>query len=246
MKCEYCGSELLSDTGYCPFCGLPVSDAKLASAEPVYQPSVISAPVSKTPEKTGSLLKAPLITLAILIILNIAALVFAVYSWDISYSVQEWQTNKNSHVHMEQLQGYLEAEDYIGYHLYYYEHNLYACSDLDDYHVVHHVCSNLYDVYDIVADFSSNREYYFAEEELPRTADLITNYVNSVFTVKQNYGYNDAYFTPDKVAVIEKVRNQLCSILVAYCGLTKEEVSQLPDISHDKMYELIERGLKRL
>ncbi len=246
MKCEYCGSELLPGNGYCPFCGLPVSDAELISTESAYQPSSAPKPVSSAPARTKSELKVPLITLCILIVLNIAGAAFAAYSWDISYSIREWQTNKNLAVHMEQLQSYLNNRDYIGYHLYYYEHSLYTCSDLDDYYAVSHTCTNLYNVYDIVTDFSSNREYYFAEERLSHTAELITNYVNAVFSVKQNFGYDDVYFTPDKTAIMEDVRSQLCGILVAYCGLTREEASQLPDFSHDKLYEIIERGLQRL
>lgn len=242
MKCEYCGSKLQQGVRHCPFCGLPVSDTAVFSSEPVYEtPASQTTQVKKKPN-----LKAPLITLAILIILNIASILFAAFAWDIAYSIREWKIGQHADTHMEQLQSYLNSRDYIGYRLYYYENSLYSCSDFEDYYAVTHACSNLYNLYDIVADFSDNREYFFVEEELATTADLLTNYVNAVFTVEQNYSYNPAYLTPDKTAAIQDVQEQMKALLVAYCGLTPEEAQQLPDFSRTKQYEIIERGLQRL
>lgn len=245
MKCEYCGSSLQPGSTHCPFCGLPVSDTGIFSSEPVYStPSPHQT--SAAPAKSSSGLKAPLITLCILIVLNIGAAVFAASAWDIAYSIQEWQVSKHSDTHMQKLLSLLESQDYIGYRLYYYENSLYSCSDFDDYYAVTLACSNLYSVYEIVANYGYDREYYFAEEELARTTELIANYVNAVFTVEQNFSYDPAYLTPEKSAAIAHVQEQLKAILVAYCGLTIEEAEQLPDLSYTRQYELIERGLQQL
>lgn len=243
MKCEYCGSKLQQGVRHCPFCGLPVSDTDIFSSEPAYHETPAH---QTTPIKEKSGLKAPLIVFSLLIVLNIAGIFFAINAWDIAYSIKEWQVGQDAETHMEKLQSYLDSRDYIGYRLYYYENSLYSCSDFEDYYAVTHTCSNLYNLYDIVADFSDNREYFFAEEELATTAELLANYVHAVFTVEQNYSYNPAYLTADKVATIHNAQEQLKAILVAYCGLTLEEAEQLPDFSHTKQYEIIERGLQRL
>lgn len=245
MQCEFCGSEMQPGNRCCPFCGLTASDGNgFATQTAAFETSAHQTANQSTPRAVSRpRIKTPLILFFILLILNICALALVSKSWDISHAIVTWQVNKDAQTHLEELQSRLEAQDYIGYHLYYQSNDLYACSELDDYYAVTLACDYLYYLYETAVDFSEYREYAFSAEALPDTAEDFTDYASFIFSVDQRYNYDPAYVAEDKLAIISDIQNQAKAILVAYCGLTREEAEQFPDFSYTKQYEIIERGL---
>lgn len=243
MLCEYCGSKMQPGNRLCPFCGLAASGEDHSSTQTASFETSAHQTASQSAPQAGSRIKTPLIIFFILLILNICAITLVVKSWDIADAIVTWQVNKNAQTHIQELQSRLDAQDYIGYHLYYQNNNLYACSELDDYDAVSLACNYLYYLYETAVDFSEYREYHFSAETLPDTVEDFTNYASFIFSVEQNYSYDPDYVTDDKLAIISHIQNQAKAILVAYCGLTKEEVQQLPDLSYTRQYEIMERGL---
>lgn len=246
MKCEYCGSKMQPGSHICPFCGLAANHIDPTQSTFQKEPGIHQVTDTKTASGTGSRLKTPFIAFFILLILNICAGTLVIKSWDIADEITVWQVEKNAESHQQEIERRLESQDYIGYYLYYYDNNLYACSDFDCYHAVTLASSNLYYLYEIAVDFSDDRQFSFSEETLSDTAEKFTDYVNFLFSIERRCNYEPDYVTDDKLAIIADIQNQAKGILVAYCGLTIEEANEIPDLSYEKQYEILERGLSRL
>ena len=93
---------------------------------------------------------------------------------------------------------------------------------------------------------NASDNYSFEAENLPNTVRSITNDLDSIFNVEQNYQYRkEICLTEDKKAIIQKIQDQTTAILTTYGGLTLKEAQELPDLSSSRQQEILKRSLSK-
>ncbi len=248
MKCPHCGSNLNLEDAYCSYCGRPNEHAQKHAEDMKRYQHEFTKTQTEIYSKSRRLasLTAPLLILIVLIVFNIAAFFFQVFSWDIGQAMLERRIEANREAHQERIDAYLADGDYHGLSSYYNTNNLYSSEEFDRYTAVVSVADNYFSVYRQLVNLEREREYSHFEEDLPQRLKSIADHLDWIYNVEKDYSYRaEEYLTDDMMAVIEDIRTQTGAILIAYGGLTKEETDELRDLSYAKRMELLERGMMR-
>lgn len=249
MKCPYCGAPIGIEDEYCAYCGQKNLMTSKHQEEMQHYKNEFAKTQHVVYEKTRYItsLTVPLIFLTVMIILNIAALIFLGKSSDIGYSLLEANIEKNADTHLEKIEEYLEHRDYIGFYQYFSRNDLYFADVFDDYSAIENASGNLSSLYTMVTEIASEPgSYYLEEDNINYTLKSIARNVEDIFSIRESYSYNTEAISGEFDTIIDDIEIQTKALLVAYCGLTREEADELPNLSLARQYEVLERGLARL
>lgn len=247
MKCPYCGSPMGLEDEFCSFCGKPNEFAKKHQADMKHYHKEFQETQAKVFKKSNHFAKMTgvLVVLFVLLILNIAAVIFTASSWDIAHSILQKNLYSHREEHQENLNTYLQNEDYCGFSGYFNRNSLYSLDEFQEYDAVVYVADSYFSLFRKLANpLDESYGYAFDDENLPHTVRSITDNLDSIFNVEPNFQYRkDLCLTEDKMAIIQKIQNQATAILSTYGGLTPEEAKELPNLSATKQQEILERSL---
>lgn len=246
MKCPYCGSNLGLEDEYCPYCGKRNLLAEKHQKEMKRYQQEFSKTKRAVYEKSSRFasLTVPLIILFVLFILNIGGIIFAASGWNIGTSVMKKQISADKETHQKNLEQYAAEGDFYGLSGYYNANSLYFSDEFDEYMAVVYAGEAYYAVYNLLMNPLMGDAYAFDEENLSSTVRTITNNLDEIFNIEQNYSYNkEKYLAEDKMELIEAMQEQIKAILVTYGGLSRQEADELPNLSATRQQELLERRL---
>lgn len=249
MNCPYCGAHLGLEDEYCPYCGQRNQLAKKHQADMKRYQQEFSRTQKAVYEKSSRFasLTVPLIILFVLMLLNIGAILFAASGWEIGRTIQVKKIQDNREVHQEKLEAFAADGDFYGLSGYYNANSLYYSDDFDNYTAVVYAGEAYYNIYSILTDVLTGSNYAVEEENLSSTARSISNSLDTIFNIEQQYDFNrELYLQEDKLELIRQIQEQTKVILMAYGGLSREEADELRDMSASRQQELLERRLAEL
>lgn len=249
MKCPHCGAPIGIEEEYCSYCGQKNLMSSKHQADMQHYKNEFSKTQNTVYEHTKHIttLTVPVIFLAVMVILNVAAVIFFGKAWDISSAIAESRIEKNAAMHRQKLEELLEHQDYIGFEEYYSGNDLYLSDIFNNYRAIESACSNLSFFYTTITEiYTEPDSYYLDEENLNSTLRNISQDIEEIFSVKDDYCYNPELVTGQAADIIEDIQTQTKALLVAYCGLTREEADDFSDLSRSNQYKLLERGLQEL
>ncbi len=248
MKCPHCGANIGLEDAFCAYCGKPNEMAKKHQADMRHYQKEFTKTQNEIYSKSRKLAKltAPFVILMILIALNIAGVMFNVFSWDIGTSMLEKKVQENMEAHQARIDEYIERGDYHGLSGYFNSNNLYMVDAFDEYTAVVNTADNYFSVYRQLVNIVREKESSYYEEDLSYRLKTIVDNMGYVFDVENQYSYRaDEYLSKDKMKMIHEIQDRTKAILVSYGGLTIEESEQLLDLSYARRMELLERGLAK-
>lgn len=249
MKCPHCGSPMGLEDEFCSFCGKPNEFAKKHQEDMKHYHKEFKETQEKVYKKTNHFahMTSFFVILFVLLILNLAAVVFTSSSWDIGHSILKKNLSAHLEEHKENLETFLQNEDYCGFSGYFNRNSLYALDEFQEYDAVVYAADSYFNLFRQLADpLNASDNYTFEAENLPNTVRSITNDLDSIFNVEQNYQYRkEICLTEDKKAIIQKIQDQTTAILTTYGGLTLKEAQELPDLSSSRQQEILKRSLSK-
>ena len=249
MKCPYCGSPLSLEDEYCSFCGQRNELAKKHQTEMNHYKNEFARTQQEVYTKTRRFasLTVPLIIIFILFVLNIGAVIFSMNAWDMGSALLKKKIENKADEHHDNLNAYIQTGDYYGFSSYYNTNSLYMVDKFREYRAAVDVADSYFQIYRSLVDTSEYGNYNLNEENISSTVRYMTQNLDSIFNVEQNYSYNsELYFSDNNLKMIHNIQDQTKAILVTYGGLTMDEADELPDLSSGRQKEILERRLREL
>jgi len=244
MKCHSCGNDLHIEEERCPYCG---------AENPYYKKhrfvmkkyrkefdDVKEDVYKKTGLFTGLTVRITII--AILAAMNIGVLLVNRNVWNI----ERYRIERNNKEHYEEYAKRLdemEAEErFYELSVFWEENSLYYGESFDAYNNIASVCNYYEQIYREILMLEKEYEFDYMTQE-KRISVLCDN-------IDYMYGYmiqkeysNPECFNEQHTKAMEKVKERVECMLVAYAHLTPEEAEQFWELSDGRKQLAIEKGL---
>lgn len=247
MKCPHCGAPLRMEDKFCSYCGAPNTLAMKHQADMEHYEREFTETqeeVLNKSRKAGSL-TGFLVVLIIMIVVNIVALAISANAWDIRYKQRNARVSKHADEYRAVVEQMIADQHYIGLREYYYNNRLSGAEVLPEYEAVLRYAGKLDDMYMYLCDTDSYR-YRLSESGLQNTVTYLSEDIIELYEDPKDSYFQDVAITDDKLVIIEDIRNQAEALLVTYAGLTKEEISELQNMSKARIQDVLTEHLTQV
>ena len=245
MKCPNCGGQLGLEDAVCPYCNTPNAMAVQHQSDMARYQREYQRTQSDVLEKTSLMQRhgSWLVIMVVLLVALIGGMFLLALSWDIGYSIRERNAEQNLAENAQVLDEYLQNGEY-GQFLGYYDANDISLSYDNPYQAVRRAAGAYVDLVQYVSTLGKRTGYTSSLEYRSGMCGFIAEDLIKIYTVEQQFTYDaDRYFSPEKRAYIEDMRERAGALAQTYFGLTEEEVREIPNMSASRLTKIIEEAL---
>ena len=246
MKCSNCDGQMGLEDAVCPYCGTPNAMAAQHQADMAHFREEYERTQDEVLENTSALQRhgSWLVILVVLLVALVIGIALQACSWDIGHSMREHAVKQDEAVDKQALDTFLEEGDYGKFVGYYDSNDLYV-GDYDAYIGIHSAARAYADIVqfiETVNDYDNSRHSpTFIEDVCGYLADDL----NDIYTLEKQYSYSlDRYLPNSMRGYLDDIRERTDAIARTYLGLTEEQIRDIPNISEQKLAQLIEEGIK--
>ena len=244
MKCQHCGNNLNIEENYCPYCGQPNPFAvKHQEAMRRFEKDYERTRKDVLEQSSRFNRHTVRITiLAVLVALIAAAAVFLIKADDIRMWRMEKRMEARAEVHREAIGRLMDDRDYLGVYSYISRNDIWFTDAFRDLDTVSDSCfqyrqfyTNLMMLRAKKADPDAYR--YYSESE------LLENMAGEIYRINEclkPQSYNEAAYTPEKMAFVEGVRDRVETMAESYLGLSREEALATREMTVARINVLLE------
>lgn len=244
MNCPNCGNPLGLEDEVCPFCGAPNTFAQKHQADMEHYERAFrktQQEVSQKASRTASYM-TPMILIAVMVLLNVAALAISHSSYRIADSIINRRITRNAAEHRENIEAYLEDGNYFGMSSYYDQNDLYYGDEFEEYDALVSAANDYYYIYSTLVD---KNDYSFSEDSIDSTIRSLCNNLQDLYDIENSYSYHkDTALTEDKMEYISDIRHQTEALFITYASLSADEAASLGDLSAKRQQELLKERLE--
>ena len=244
MKCHSCGNELHMEEERCPYCGVEnpyYKKHRFAMKKYREDYNEVKEDVyKKTGFFTGLTVKITII--AVLAAVNIGVLFLYKNCWSIERYIKTREIADHRDTYAKVMDE-LEAEGrFYELSVYYDENCLYYGDVFEEYEKVTRMCSYYMSIYrDLVMLGKGQEEVYATTEEV--IARLCENIENMYKCSVQKEYDNPECFRESHKEAMEKIKEDVKCLLIAYANLTPEQAEGFEGLSNGRKQIAIEEGL---
>lgn len=244
MKCSHCGGSLTLKDEYCPHCG----QLNEQSVQHIRDMKHYEGQFKETKQGVWARLwkyqgvSVRVVVLAVMAILIIAAWLANDNLYSIERSIINARSARNVESNIEQINAYLEAEEYID--LYYFmETNrlgTYANEEYEAYIPLERASCYYGLVYEEILLFALGEEPESYLDSLGSDLELFYSYADP-----ETLEYYEGADTEQARTAFADMREKVRALLITYCGMTEEEAEGFPAMKSAKRTVLLseKRGL---
>lgn len=242
MKCHSCGYGLHIEDEKCPHCGMEnpyykKHRADMGRYEKDYS-EVKQHVYKKTGFFTGMTVKITII--AVLVALEMGALVFHHYSWDVRRAINKSDAKRNMDIYTEELDRLEQEGDFKRFAIFYELKNLGSVDEYEEYWKVYRMSSAYQYVYDDFVRLLCDDDYMDKDERIQNLCDNL-EYMYEV--AERNEYDEEEWYSEAHVQAMERMKEDVKAMLVAYGGLSKEEADNFENLSNARKQLALEGGL---
>lgn len=247
MKCENCGAPIGLEDKFCAYCGAPNSHFLKHQADMEHYEKEFVKTQAEVMKSTGRMarISSNLIILAILVVLNIIAVVFAFSATELAWNAREQAQKKNIATYRADMEELIEAKEYQKLYSYYSSNHITGIDELSDYSIICRASGYYQDIYETLCG-QKNLGYGGIYNTLKGLGDYDVEYLASqlgrLYELESDY-YFSKLSERDKEA-LEEIRTYTLALFRGYTTLTPEQVEELPNLSKAKAIETIKEGVK--
>ncbi len=242
MKCEQCGGNLTLEDVVCPYCEAVNPHAIQHIREMNRYKKEFEGTQKEVYSATRSYagITARVIVLTVLIILTIICGVLGGEISSIRRNYLEKQAVKNAEETIEILEQYLDDRDYYAFYLYCEENSIQ--SDTKGY-----------EEYSCILRMTGYYRYFYdslmwvlkpySGDNTDRNAEYLSTYINDFYKLYDEDTYNGIGDSTKNLEVAQGIEEQMKALLVAYCGVSKENADAFSEMTDAQRALAIEEGL---
>ena len=245
MKCKNCGGEIRLEDLKCPYCGSPNEEAHMHARDMQHYRRAFRQTQEDVVQRAGEQSRRA-VRLAIVAFL-IVGIAFNVFLQHNSYSFmrmhEQSKMKREVSLHRDQLEQYLEDQDYIGFASYYSNREITWSDELsDEYYPIYSISSRYrYAVEELMAVVFPGR-YSDVDYKLKYVSDYLQDFYGNF--EKDNILNYEEFNTPKVQQHLSQMADEMDALCVAYLYMTPEEAKSLRTLSRGKRALLIEQGLE--
>lgn len=248
MKCKYCGGNLTLEQAYCPHCGRPNEEAEQHVRDMEHYKNNFEdtrSDVYEVAEKNTEIMSHTVI-ITVLVILCVIVFVVATHSWSIRRELLQLDSKIRQGSYVEQMEQYLEDEDYIEFSAFCDRHYIGAYGSDDSY-----------EDYRLLIDASGDYRYIY--ENLMKAVTTDSNRSDMLYiyyqSIAEYYGRLEQILQPVDNEYMEQQYQELPEdkkedmeanvkiLLQTYFGMTQEEAEDFDTMSNaQKIVFMEEKG----
>jgi len=244
MKCENCGGNITLEMAYCPYCGLPNEHAQQHAKDMETYHAVYEDTRSDVQEKTARFTGATvrIVIIAVLIIVIIGLMILGANAYSFRRSYMQKAAEKNTEAYMEQLDQYMEDEDFLAFYYYWQEKYIDSYeTDYEKYMPVERACHSYVYIYKYIMQIAAPTDYQDAESILEYLTDSLDNFYRAIDMDEYEYYENvDSEQNREALAAMEK---HIQLLLQEYCGVSKEDAKRLGDMTKAERAMILEEAV---
>lgn len=250
MKCNKCGHELIMEAAYCEKCGSPnVYSQQHAKAMRIFKSDYLwtKSGVDAIADNFSKVSRR-LALIAILLALNVVALVIGSNAESINRFLRRCDAGLHAEKYAAELEQYLEDENYLAIYSFANRHGAWM-SDAEEYDTYQDIiwASNAYS--STVKEILRLREINTTEvtKQIGYIVSNLEHFYDEVGEREVPKTYGDAYVLSNqkKENAYERMELELYLLLQEYCNLTEQEVQTLRGLTSEKRALLLEEGMER-
>ena len=242
MKCENCGGNLTLEDVVCPYCEALNQHA----VEHIREMNRYKKDFEGTKEEVYSVTKnyagisVRVIIIAVILILTIICGLLSGEAYSIRRHIKEAQ--RNDAKCKEIMDQYLEERNYYAFSAFCNENYIDVSDEnYEEYKSILYATNYYTYLYDNI--MRTVKPYEGAD--MNSYKDWITQYLNEFYKIFDDEDYWHYVGTSGETyEEAVKIRDQIHALLVAYCGVSKEEVERFPEMSSAERALAIEEGMK--
>ena len=247
MKCEHCGAPIGLEDKFCAYCGAPNTHALQHQADMEHYEREFKRTQSEVMKSTGRMarISSHLIILAVLVVLNIAAFIFAISAEERAWDAREKEQVKKASVYQADMDALIEAKEYQKLYSYYSANHVSSIDSLDHYWIICRAAGYYQTIYEILCG-QKNLGYGSLYSHMAGLGDYDIEYLASqlgnLYEIENDYYGIKA--TKEELETIGEIREYTKALFLGYTTLTKEQVDELPNLSKARAMEMIREGVK--
>ena len=244
MKCEKCGGNLTLEDVVCPHCEALNEHAvqhirDMNRYKKDYEGTKRQV-YSVTQKYAGFSVR--MIIIAVLIVLIVVCGVLSGEAYSIRRKIMQADAKKNAASYKQQIDEFLEDRDYYAVAAFCNEHCIYSSTEeYEEYASFIYATQYYAYIYDYV--LKTLKPYEGAN--MQNKAKYIAEHLDQFYAIfiPEQYSYRYIGEDEEDIRIALEMQEQIHALLMAYCGLTKEEADALPDMSSAERTLLIEEKL---
>ncbi len=244
MKCEKCGGNLTLEDVVCPYCEALNQHA----VEHIREMNRYKKDYEGTKQEVYSATKnyigvtVRLIIIAVLVVLTVLSGILLGESYSIRRSIVEIKTKSNAKEYTQIMEQYLAERGFYEFSMFCEANEITAYGDiLSEYGNIVQVTNQYRYIYDYVMTIANPRE----GQETQLYIKWIGEYLDGFYKVydrERNYLY-DKGDVARNLEIADQVQEQIHALLMAYCGLTQEDIDKLPTATSAERLTILEKGI---
>ncbi len=242
MKCEQCGGSLKLEDVVCPYCEAVNPHAiqhirEMKRYKKEFEGTKEEV-ITTTRKYAG--ITTRVIIIAVLVILIVICGVLGGEAYSIRRKAIERQSVKHAEERKEVMEEYLEERQYYAFHVYCDENIIRSGTEgFEEYNCIFRMTSYYSYIYD--STMRVMRPYDGAD--VSGDIENISTCVNDFYKLYDDKTYAGIGDSEKNLEVAKGVEEQIKALLVAYCGVSKEDADALSGMSDAQRALIIEEGM---
>lgn len=242
MKCEKCGGNLTLEDVVCPYCEALNEHA----VQHIREMNRYKKDYEGTKQEVYSVTKnyagitVRIIVIAVLIVLTVICGVLSGEAYSIKRNIKIAQRNDKEC--KETMEQYLEDRDYYAFAMFCDINKISAYEEgYEEYNSIIYAVRQYHYAYDAI--MRTVKPYEGVDNQ--NSISYIAEYVNGFYKIfdESSDNYYSANTSEKSMEVALEIKEQLEALLMAYCGLTQEDIAGFADMSKAERALIIEERM---
>ena len=184
------------------------------------------------------------IIIAVLIILIVLFAFISSNSYSIKRTINGSTSSRNINKYMQTMDDYLMNQDYLAFYAFCEKHYISTYTDnYKDYSCLIYAASRYTFIYENIMKFTKFDDSNSLENQITLISDQLDDFYD-IWNDNDTNFYSVGESKKNEKYALE-IQEQIHALLVAYCGLTPEDVKELPYMTNAKRSLLIEERMTK-
>ncbi len=246
MKCRYCGGNLSLEAEVCPYCGKVNEHAQQHVRDMKRYRSAFER-TRRDVQDSAHRFSGITVRVAIACVMFVAIIVLFIAgarAYEFRRMWYEGQANKRAAEYMEQMDTYLEQEDFLSFTNFCTEKYIYTYdTEFEKYSQLEQLSRNYMYVYEQMMGVLCPPQYLEKEEILERLTESLEYFYDTLDP--ERYSYYKGYDSEQNQKAIAAMEYHVQLMLRSFCNLTQEEAAGFQNLSAARRGVLLEEAWDR-